>query len=388
MTTTAVPAGRQEHLVDPSGYRRRVLHHLDRPADVFRGIGPNWFAAVMGTGIVGNAAATLPVRFPGLHTAGLVVWLLAATLLAAVTVATTLHWVRHRDIARGHALNPAMAPFYGAPPMAFLTVGAGTLVFGPETIGAHSAIGVGTALWVIGTVLGLAAVVVVPYLMITRHTLRLDSVFATWLMPVVPPMVSAATGPLVIPHVQHKAALLFACYAMFGISLMLTLALLPLIWARLMVHRTGPAVMVPTLWIVLGPLGQSVTAANQLGSVAPLAVPGPYARAFQAFGIQYGIPVLGFALLWLALSVVLTARTARDSLPFAMTWWGFTFPLGTCVTGATGLAVHTGSELFRGIAVALYVLLAAAWAVVGARTLSGCVSGRLFVAAHATPQPR
>jgi hypothetical protein len=32
--------------------------------------------------------------------------------------------------------------------------------------------------------------------------------------------------------------------------------------------------MVPTLWIVLGPLGQSVIAANLLGTNAHLAVPG------------------------------------------------------------------------------------------------------------------
>jgi hypothetical protein len=41
-------------------------------------------------------------------------------------------------------------------------------------------------------------------------------------MPVVPPMVSAANGALLIPHVgsaQGRLTLLLACYAMFGISL-------------------------------------------------------------------------------------------------------------------------------------------------------------------------
>jgi hypothetical protein len=32
--------------------------------------------------------------------------------------------------------------------------------------------------------------------------------------------------------------------------------------------------MIPTLWIVLGPLGQSVTAANLLGTRAHLVLPG------------------------------------------------------------------------------------------------------------------
>jgi hypothetical protein len=38
----------------------------------------------------------------------------------------------------------------------------------------------------------------------------------------------------------------------------------------------------PTLWIVLGPLGQSITAANLLGEVAHLELPAPYSSAFAA----------------------------------------------------------------------------------------------------------
>ena len=35
-----------------------------------------------------------------------------------------LHWRRYPALARRHHRDPAMAPFYGAPPMALLTVGA------------------------------------------------------------------------------------------------------------------------------------------------------------------------------------------------------------------------------------------------------------------------
>ena len=51
------------------------------------------------------------------------IWLLAATMLLALIVATAVHWLRHPENARRHHHDPAMAPFYGAPPMAILTVG-------------------------------------------------------------------------------------------------------------------------------------------------------------------------------------------------------------------------------------------------------------------------
>jgi tellurite resistance protein TehA-like permease len=45
---------------------------------MFRDLGPNWFAAVMGTGIVANAGALLSRRIPGLRTFTTAVWALAA----------------------------------------------------------------------------------------------------------------------------------------------------------------------------------------------------------------------------------------------------------------------------------------------------------------------
>ena len=43
-----------------------LLKDLERPRDMFRDLGPNWFATVMSTGVVGNAAAILPVHMTGL----------------------------------------------------------------------------------------------------------------------------------------------------------------------------------------------------------------------------------------------------------------------------------------------------------------------------------
>ena len=44
-----------------------------------------------------------------------------------------------------------MAHFYGAPPMAMMTVGAGTILIGKDAIGLHAAVGIDWALWSTGT---------------------------------------------------------------------------------------------------------------------------------------------------------------------------------------------------------------------------------------------
>ena len=372
-TGTAGPAYHQR----PFG----LLKELERPGEVFRDLGPNWFAAVMGTGIVGIAAATLPLHLPGLRVFATVVWALAAAMLIALIAAWSVHWTRYPERARAHAANPVMAQFWGAPAMALMTVGTGTLLLGGGLIGPGAAVRADWVLWLAGTALGLVTACWIPYLMMTRHDIGAGDAFGGWLMPIVPPMVSAATGALLIPHVasaQGRLTLLLGCYAMFGISLFASVIIITQIWARLVTHKPGAAVMVPTLWIVLGPLGQSVTAAGNLGTQAARVLPEPYAAGAGVFALLYGVPTWGFAMMWLALAAAITVRTARRGMPFALTWWSFTFPVGTCVTGTIALAARSDADVLRVASVALFVLLVAAWLLVAARTVAGSASGRLF----------
>ena len=104
-------------------------------------IGPNWFASVMGTGIVANAGATLPVNVPGMLIFTRTVWVAAALLLVGLVVIVGGHWLRNPTVARSHARNPQMAHFYGAAPMALLTVATGALLVGGDVIGQRNAVG-------------------------------------------------------------------------------------------------------------------------------------------------------------------------------------------------------------------------------------------------------
>jgi C4-dicarboxylate transporter/malic acid transport protein len=344
-------------------------------------VGPNWFASVMGTGIVATAGATLPVHVPGLRMFAEVVWVLAAAWLVVLVLVVGGHWLRHPNVARSHAHNPQMAHFYGAAPMALLTVGAGAVLVGADLIGHRAAVALDWLLWTTGTVSGLFTAMSIPYLMFTQYRVEPDAAFGGWLMPVVPPMVSAATGALLIAHLPPgtgRQTMLYGCYAMFGLSLVASLIIITMVWSRLAHYGTSGTARVPTLWIVLGPLGQSITAAGLLGTNAALAVERPVADGMAVFAILFGVPVWGFAVLWIALATALTVRTLRRGMPFALTWWSLTFPVGTFVTGTTQLAAHTGLPAFRAAAAIAYVVLLGTWCLVAVRTFRGSVRGQLF----------
>jgi C4-dicarboxylate transporter/malic acid transport protein len=346
--------------------------------------GPNWFASVMGTGIVATAGAGLPIHVPGLHVFSRVVWVAAAVLLVILLVAVTVQWFRHPTVARAHSRNPQMAHFYGAAPMALMTVGSGAILVGKDLIGTALAVNLDWVLWTAGTVGGLFTAATIPFLMFTQLNVEPDAAFGGWLMPVVPPMVSAAAGALLIPHMTPgtgRTTMLYGCYAMFGLSLIAALIIISMIWSRLALYGTSGTARVPTLWIVLGPLGQGITAAGLLGAAAALAVPADLADAMNVFAVLFGVPVWGFAVLWIVLATELTVRTLRRGMPFALTWWSLTFPVGTFVTGTTQLAVHTGLPAFKVAAAIAYAGLLCTWGLVAARTTRGSVGGSLFAPA-------
>lgn len=392
-TDLTLPAGPCDTTKRSGGGRRPgrfgILQDLERPAEVFRDLGPNWFASVMGTGIVAITAGTLPFRVPGLRAFALVAWGLALAWLVVLSAGWAVHWIGYPDRAKKHADNPVMAPFWGAPAMALMTVGAGTLLVGKDVTGTAAAVDVDWVLWFAGTALGLVTTCWIPYLMMTRLEIAPDGAFGGWLMPVVPPMVSAATGALLVPYAaagQPRLTLLVGCYAMFGVSLFASVIIITLVWGRLITHKTLPAAMIPTCWIVLGPLGQSVTAAGNLAKVAGLTLPAPYSAGAGVFALLYGVPTWGFAMAWLVVAAAMTLRALRRGMPFGLTWWSFTFPVGTCVTGTIGLAARTGAQALRYGSAGLFLLLLIAWLIVAARTVHGSLRGRLFLV-PGPPQP-
>jgi C4-dicarboxylate transporter/malic acid transport protein len=349
--------------------------------EVLGNIGPNWFASVMGTGIVATAGAALPVHVVGLRVFAQVVWVVAAALLVALIVVVGAHWLLHPTVARTHARNPQMAHFYGAAPMALMTVGGGAVLVGRDLLGERLAIDLDWVLWIAGTLGGLFTAVSIPFLMFTQHDVEPDAAFGGWLMPVVPPMVSAATGALLLPHMaagSGRTTMLYGCYAMFGLSLVASLNIIAMIWSRLTLYGTSGSARVPTLWIVLGPLGQSITAAGLLGANAALAVDPELTEDLNAFAILFGVPVWGFAVLWIALATALTVRTLRRGMPFALTWWSLTFPVGTFVTGTSQLAGHTHLSAFKVAAAIAYAGLLFTWLLVTARTARGSLRGNLL----------
>ncbi|MCD6474395.1 MAG: C4-dicarboxylate ABC transporter, partial [Thermoplasmata archaeon] len=93
----------------------------------------------------------------------------------------------------------------------------------------------------------------------------------------------------------------------------------------------------------------------------------------------FGFLFWGFGIWWVIIAITMTLHyIKRLKLPYAMSWWAFTFPLGAYVA-----ASHTISMLFNlkpidYIGFGLYWLLMAFWLVTFAKTFVHAYHGTLF----------
>ncbi|QKT12647.1 TDT family transporter [Rhodococcus sp. W8901] len=330
---------------------------------------PNWFAMVMGTGIIAVATSSLPVDLPGRRGIALAFWLLATALLVVLVTAFVIHWVRHTEHARGYARSATMFPFYGALPMAVLTVGAGTAAVGSTVINADAAFAIAGTLWAIGTAGGLVTSAVMG--MRLRSVADRGTPVPAWLMPVVPPMVSAATGAALVNHLPEgwpRVAMLTGCYALFTVALVFALVIATMVGREFGERGLPPLQALPTMWIPLGIVGQSIAAANLLGTAAEGAVGHDVADALHIFGLGYGLLMGTIMIVALTAVGVVTARAFRNGLTFTMSWWSFTFPVGACAVGMGAFGVAGDFEIPRVLSAGLLCALVVAWCVVAVHT--------------------
>lgn len=175
---------------------------------------------------------------------------------------------------------------------------------------------------------------------------------AAWLLPIVPPIVAAASGGIVaevLPNPQHALWTIVVSYVLWGIGVPLAMLTLGIYLHRLTMHKLPPREVIVSVFLPLGPLGQGGYAVMQLGKVSMQVFPKTDTLIQSAGPILYVLGFIvalimwGFGLVWLFFAL---ASISRSKFPFNMGWWGFTFPLGVFTVATTTFGKEMPSRFF------------------------------------------
>ena len=328
---------------------------------------PSWFASVMGTGILALTSLFYAQYLPFLRYVARALFYLNVTLFGILLVPWLLRWILFRARALRDLNDPVVSNFYP-------TLSIGMLVLAADFFVIGNCFSVGLWFWVVGTALTIMFALLVPYIMFKGEHVTIDHVNPAWFIPPVGLIVIPIAGSRVIGHFEGLANewVIFANYFGWGAGFFLYLALLAICMYRFFLHKPLPNVLAPTVWINLGPIGAGTVALlNLVTHCCFIADQEPF--------LVFGFLFWGFGMWWVVMAILLTLHYIRRlSLPYAMSWWAFTFPLGAYVAATHLIAQRLGIGLIDHIGFALYILLFALWAVTATRTLIHAFKGDLF----------
>lgn len=300
------------------------------------------FAVPMGIGGLGLAwrEAGRVLGAPTLIGEGLLA--LTALLWAAIVALHALRAVHHPDALRADLRHPVRAAFVGAVTIGLMIVAGGLIPHAPD---------LAAAIWLPAALLhvAIAAVTVRDLLTAPRESAALA-----------PPLLIPLVGNILAPVFGVRLGFEALSWMLFGIGALLWAVLQPLLLGRLVTGPALPARLRPTLVILLAP--------PAVGSLALAQLTGGFGAAALA--------VFGLALFFAIVVATLIGEFARS--PFAMSWWGWTFPSAAFAAAALAAAHAYPAPWQAGPLWAALLAATAIVAMVAARTLRAAAAGHLL----------
>ncbi len=211
-----------------------------------------------------------------------------------------------------------------------------------------------TALWGVGAVAHLLLTLHVVRSWINRDHFQPGHLNPAWFIPAVGNVIAPITG-VALGHVELS-------WFFFAVGISFWIILLTIVFNRLLFHDAMPAMMLPTMFILIAP--------PAVGFISYLTLAGGHMDALAR--------ILYYLALFFTLMLAIEApRFAR--LPFFLSWWAYSFPLAAITIATFIMAGKTGLAFFSGLAVVLLVVISLLIAFLAVRTLMAAAAGKICV---------
>jgi len=344
-----------------------MFEELNCKCEIVKNFMPSWFASVMGTGILALTTLFYAEFIPFFYSLSKVLYYLNIFMFCILLIPWLLRWIIYPKNAKNDLFDPILSNFYPTIAVGMLVLSANFIIIGKNILWAQ-------IFWFTGTALTIFFAILVPFIVFTGSHVKMDHINPAWFIPPVGLIVIPIPGSSLIKYFSGfgKEIIILINYFGLGAGFFLYIALLAIIFYRFALHHPLPNVLAPTIWINLGPIGAGTVALINLVKVSNFIIA---KDVFYSLGLIYW----GFGIWWLIMAIFLTLHYIRNlKLPYAMSWWAFTFPLGAYVSGNHALSMVFKICSIDYIGFVLYFLLFFLWLITLIKTIIAVFRGSLF----------
>lgn len=353
------------------------------PASITEHFNPAWFAAIMGTAVI-----PLAISFVEATWVIPVAWaliLLSVVMFVVFLLPWTLKFFVYPASIRKDLNHPIAANFFPTMPISLILLALNLKKYPTLFFSETTSIELAYYCWLIGSV-GIYVMGFTILIHIFRNQqIQLQHANFGWYIPPVSKLLIPVSGFELAAHFPERVEFMIALStASFGIGLFLFLFVGAAVYHRYIYHELPMSRFAATFFIGIAPPAIIAVILYKVihlfGDHHYMGIDPTVIVTLCTFGI---VMAWGFAVWWHVMAVVVTAYyITRMELPYALSWWAFTFPSGAlCVASgvawqATGFGIL---QLFYHYSVIFMLLV---WVVVLIHTLKGMISGKVFAPSH------
>ncbi len=354
--------------------------------ETIRHFNPAWFASVMGTAVVPLAISF--VDAPWVEYVAAVFMLLSILMFFAILVPWTVRFIAYPDAVRHDLDHPVAASFFPTMPIAIVVIALDFLKYPELFFSSSISEEVAFWLWLIGSVgIFFAGFVVLPRIYRSSSIELTHANFGWFIPPVANLLIPVGGFELAVVFPERFEVTFLLSIIGFGAGLILFLWVGALVYQRYVLHALPPSKFAATSFIAIAPTAIIAVSLFKLMRLfeagTPIDIPADSVRALSTIGI---LLAWGFAVWAFGMAVVIVLTYVRHlELPYALSWWAYTFPLGALAVSSGVVWKVTGLASVRWFYVAVLVALAISWIVVAVRTAMGIWSGQVLKSPHEVP---
>lgn len=353
------------------------------PLSITEHFNPAWFAAVMGTTVIPLALsffnATWLPQFAFF-------WIIfSAVVFCLFFVPWTLKFFLYPTNIRKDFNHPVAANFFPTMPISLILFALNLLNFPTLYFSEAVSRQLALYLWGIGTV-GIYVFGFIILMHVFRHKgIQLQHANFGWYIPPVSKLLVPLAGYELVGYFpQYHELLLTVSTVSFGTGFFLFLFVGAAVYHRYVYCELPMNRFAATFFIGVAPT--SIIAvilfkmAHLFSHYSFLGIDGVVMSSVCVIGVLMS---WGFAAWWFLMALIIIIYYIRImQLPYALSWWAFTFPSGAlCVASGAAWSITNFTIIYLFYCVTLFFLLSI-WLLVFARTLQGIFSGKVFAPDH------
>jgi len=353
------------------------------PSSISKHFNPAWFAAVMGTSVIPLAISFL--NFSWVKPLSMVCIVFSALVFLLFLFPWVAKFLFYPASIRKDLNHPIAANFFPTMPISLILFSLNLMKFPTMFFSEQVSFQLAYYLWLLGSA-GIYILGFIILIHIFRHPeIKIQHANFGWYIPPVSKLIIPIAGYELAGYFPERAELAVTLSTLsFGVGFFLFIFVGAAVYHRYIYHELPMSQFAATFFIGIAPTAIiSVILFKMMHLFSHhhlMGLDSAVVVTICKFGIVF---TWGFSAWWFVMALIVTLYYfTKVELPYALSWWAFTFPAGAlCVSsGAAWKASQFGIIYnFYQFAVAFLLMV---WLLVFFRTIKGMLSGKIFAPTH------